>query len=137
MPDMNPIEVEKAVVTEGRLTLEVRVSSEAPLKTTPQIADAALRIRPTLARHACINAHGPTFAAVMAATSLPHLFEHLIIDEQVRSCSAASSASAFTGSTEWIDRPARRARVQVSFADDIAALQAVTRAQALMRQILA
>lgn len=120
--------------------LDVQVGEGFPANTTLELADAALRIRPSLARHACINNAGPTFGAVIGSTSLPHLFEHLILDEQVEMAKAASLPGSccipiFKGSTQWTDCATRRARVQISFQDDLSALEAVTRAQALMRRI--
>lgn len=138
------IDVEKATVLNGRLILDVRVSPAYPLETTPEIAASALRLCPALEDHACVNRRGPTFGAVIASTSIPHLFEHLIIDEQVRLPETSKPGgrssrprAAFTGSTEWTDRAQRRARVQVSFEDDIEALAAVTRAQAILQRIFA
>lgn len=177
--DVEVISVEKATVLSGRLILDVRVDSSFPANTDPEIASLALRLRPTLADHACINGRGPAFGAVIAETSLPHLFEHLIIDEQARMADGgnrpegnrpegnrssglsfdsahnrppdlpfdgahnrsrglpSSPSPTFKGSTEWTDRVHGRARVQVSFEDDIVALAAVTRAQAILRRIFA
>lgn len=156
----DPIIIEKVTVRRGRLVLDVRVADGFPAQTNPDIAASALRIRPSLGIHACINSSGPTFASVIDCTSLPHLFEHLIIDEQASMAKAArandanvasdvddaasarrqvnrtSSAPAFKGSTKWTNRTSGRACVQVSFEDDIAALEAVTRAAALLRRIM-
>lgn len=74
-------------------------------------------------------------------TSLPHLLEHLVIDFQTRAAvrrgdgaeagSAAAYADAgsaldavFVGTTEWTDEAAGRARIEVSFLDDLVALRA-------------
>ena len=133
--ELEVISIEKATVMKGRLRLDVRVTDGFPAETSADIAQAALRIRPSLQRHACINSCGPTFGAVMAHTSLPHLFEHLVIDEQANM--SESGSTTFKGATRWTDHASGRACVEVSFADDIVALEAVTRAQALLRRIFA
>lgn len=137
------IQVEKVLVENGRLVMDVRVGAGFPVQTTPAIARAVLQEHPTLVKHTCINSAGPTFGAVINNTALPHLFEHLVIDEQVKGTGEDTSAHftapaknvIFTGSTEWINKEDRTARVQVSFFDDIIALAAVTRAQAILKQL--
>ncbi len=69
-----------------------------------------------------MNEEGDTFAAVMDHTSLPHLLEHLVIDMQAQAVSDANAV--FVGTTEWIDEFAGRARIEVSFTDDLVALRA-------------
>ena len=69
-----------------------------------------------------MNEEGDTFAAVMDHTSLPHLLEHLVIDMQAQAVSDENAV--FVGTTEWIDEFAGRARIEVSFTDDLVALRA-------------
>ncbi len=108
------------------------LSSKASLRPDPFSTDAAMaqivRQRyPRLFAHTCKNDRGPTFAAVIADTSIPHLLEHLIIDMQVEHPSSKST-STFVGNTEWIDGAAGCARIQVSFVDDRVALEALNQA---------
>lgn len=131
----DPVRVEKLVVGEGRLTLDVALAPGAPRMTDDRLAALVRRRFPALALHTCINSAGPTFDAVLERTPLPHLLEHLIIDAQVRDA-ASRPKQRFVGTTSWTDRAAGTARVQVSFFDDLVALRAVNGALADLSDIL-
>ena len=80
-----------------------------------------------------MNDEGDTFAAVMDHTSIPHLLEHLVIDLQTQAAQEVSDENAvFVGTTEWIDEFAGRARIEVSFTDDLVALRAFRDATAFL-----
>lgn len=111
----------------GRLTLRVRVAQGVPRSTDARLAQALLAERPSLASHTCVNERGPLFGSVIEHTSLPHVLEHLIIDEQVRD-SRSLADSTFVGTTEWLDEAAGLARVEVNFTDDLVALRAMRNA---------
>lgn len=128
---MDALAVERVSVAPGRLTLLVRVAPDAPRMTDEPLARALLAARPSLAHHACVNDAGPTFGAVIARTSLPHVLEHLVIDEQVRNSRSLTDAT-FVGTTEWLDEAAGLARVEVNFTDDLVALRAVRDAMSLL-----
>ncbi|WP_124060418.1 hypothetical protein [Gordonibacter sp. Marseille-P4307] len=122
-----PVRIDRITVRRDRIVCEVSVPDPGMRCTTPILSRRALDFYPTLPHHACINEKGRTFGAVIEDTSVPHLLEHMIIDEQVRrsSCDAAS----FTGTTRWIDEDAGAARIEVSFADDLCALACAKEAQ--------
>lgn len=122
-------------VRTDRLVLTVRLREDAPRETTPELAAALVRAVPSLTAHACVNEVGPTFAAVISHTSIPHALEHLIIDAQVRA--SAPAAPTFVGTTVWISRASGTARVEVSYTDDLVALAAVKEALALLNGLLA
>ncbi len=63
-----------------RMVCEVRVMPGAPRTSNPRMAAWLCRRLPTLGQHACVNDRGTTFSAVMGATSLPHVLEHVAID---------------------------------------------------------
>ena len=72
-----------------------------------------------------MNGAGDTFGAVMEATSLPHLLEHLVIDLQTQAAPPdASPDTAYVGITRWTDENAGRAHIEVRFTDDLVALRA-------------
>ncbi len=116
--------IERITIGRGRLCLVVRVAPGFRHTTTKDFANHLLALRPSLAQHTCINSKGSTFAAVIDQTSLPHVLEHMIIDEQVRALDASSDA-IFVGTTEWLDERAGRAYVEVNFTDDLIALRAL------------
>ena len=76
--------IERLTVRTGRIVCDVVLSPTCPRLTTPELAARVRAQFPTLPRHACVNDRGPTFAAVMDRTPLPHLLEHLVIDLQTR-----------------------------------------------------
>ncbi|MDO5359093.1 MAG: hypothetical protein Q4E80_06935 [Slackia faecicanis] len=121
------ISIEHMTVRPDRVIADVRVGDERFAYTTPTLIAEALGRFPHLLRHTCINDKGPTFSAVANSTALPHLLEHMVIEEQVR-LDGRESAS-YVGKTSWTDRRRLRARVEVSYADDLVALQAFKTAQ--------
>lgn len=137
--------IERVAVRNDRLSILVRVSPAQARYTTPAFAQRLIAAAPTLPHHTCINDEGSTFASVMDHTSVPHALEHAIIDEQVRLTSRALPSASeaddeaeapFLGTTEWLDEREGLARVEVSFQDDLLALQALNAATALIRECL-
>ena len=95
---VKPLEVREIIVRTGRLVCEVVVANPRLRTTTPELIERVNRDHPHLAQHACVNAEGPLFGAVMDHTSLPHLLEHVAIDLQTQASS--DSAAVFVGTTE-------------------------------------
>lgn len=124
------IAIERMVVGAGRLQCDVRLSPDAPRDTSAELMQRVCRRFPDLPRHSCINDRGATFGAVMDCTPLPHLLEHIVIDLQTRA--AAKDDAVYVGTTEWLDRAAGTACIQVNFTDDIAALRAFRDATAFL-----
>lgn len=138
---MTVLSVERIAFERGRMVMLVRVSPSSACRLGPDRAARLLRARPLLARHACLNAEGAPFGAILARTSLPHVLEHLVIDfqaeadEHLRSAAlgaADRSAATFVGTTEWLNEREGLARVAVNFTDDLIALAALKSALALM-----
>lgn len=121
-----PLEVRSVTVMTGRLVCEVRVAQDHR-RTDGALAAFVAERFPDLPHHACVNDAGPTFGAVMARTSLPHMLEHLSIQLQLQQA-APGDERTFTGTTEWLDEDQGLARIQLSFADDMAALRAFNEA---------
>ena len=148
-----PIRVERLEVRRGHLVCQVAFGN-APRVTSPQLMSRVLAEVPTLARHACVNERGTTFAAVMDCTPLPHLLEHLVVDLQVRaesgqlftlpgaaaeappSMAGATHNRPIVGTSEWLDEAAGIARIDVSFADDLVALRAMRDSVAFLNKLL-
>ena len=113
------------MVGAGRIGCDVALAAQAPRTTDPVLAARVCASFPNLPRHACVNGAGDTFGAVMEATSLPHLLEHLVIDLQTQAAPPdASPDTAYVGITRWTDENAVRAHIEVRFTDDLVALRA-------------
>ena len=122
------IEVERLTVRPDRVVCDVVVAPGAPRCSSLLLADHIRAAFPDVPSHACVNDDGDTFGAVLERTSLPHVLEHLVISLQARaeaaSAPGAGDGVVFVGTTEWTDEFAGRARVEVSFTDDLVALRA-------------
>ncbi len=130
-----PLAIESVRVRPGRIELSVRVANQRYARTTPQLIEYCLRQVPTLGMHACRNDEGPTFAHVMRNTSVPHLFEHLVVDAQTRA--ANDPTRVFAGTTQWSAEDPLVANITVSFEDDLVALRAVKESLAFLNGALA
>lgn len=118
----SPIAVEAITVQTGRLVCDVRIEEGIAHYVTPKLARLACAQFPDLPHHACVNYEGPLFGDVLDHTSVPHLLEHVAISLLVRGTNQQDAS--FQGTTEWTCEPEGRARVQVSFTDDLEALRA-------------
>ena len=127
---MAALVVERVAIERDRMALLVRVAGGPAAHLSPEAAVRLLQARPRLARHACVNAQGEPFGAILDRTSLPHILEHLIIDFQAEL--ADRSAATFVGTTDWLNEREGLARVEVNFTDDLIALAALKAACALM-----
>lgn len=127
---MAPLAVERVAIERDRMALLVRVAGGPAAHLSPEAAVRLLRARPHLAEHACLNAQGEPFGAILDRTSLPHILEHLVIDFQAEFDDR--SAATFVGTTEWLNEREGLARVEVNFTDDLIALAALKAARALM-----
>lgn len=121
-----PIRLASVAIRRGRLACEVVITDERNRYCTPALASYVGLCYPDIARHACVNGEGRQFGAVMQSTSVAHMLEHIAIDEQVGG--SRSDDALFVGTTEWIDEKAGRALVQLSFCDDLSALEAFNKA---------
>ena len=129
-PGMPPLSLERLIVRADRVVCDVTLAPGAPRMSSPALMARICAAHPDLPRHACVNDAGDTFGAVMDRTPLPHVLEHLVIDLQAQAAAARGAATpegggvVFVGTTEWTDQAAGRARVEVSFTDDLVALRA-------------
>ena len=110
------------------MVAHVEVSDERFCFATPALIVDLLPRFPNILSHTCVNERGETFMSVAANTSIPHVLEHLVIDEQAR-LDESPSKVVFVGKTAWSNRSERKACVQVSYADEHVARQALVVAQ--------
>lgn len=119
-------------VKPDRMIAQVEIAHERYAMSNLTLIKAVVRAYPTILEHTCVNGKGDTFTAVACNTSIPHVLEHMVIDAQVRAASRGAggasgelpAAAAFVGKTAWMNRSHSKARVEVSFADDLVALRA-------------
>lgn len=137
-----PVRVTRLEVLRGHAVCTVAFSPGVPRNTSPALLNRVLPAFPALPHHACVNGAGKTFGDVMANTPLPHLFEHMVVDLQVRQAAqrsqsrGAAGERAIVGTSEWLDEAAGIARIDVSFADDMVALRAIRDALAALNAAL-
>ena len=103
------------------------------IMVTDALAKAAIERYPTIVAHSCINPHGPSFGHAIRKTSIPHLIEHIIIEEQVGAMLArgggdAKSLERTLVGTTTLDESKGEAVVEVSFADDLVCARAAVAA---------
>lgn len=134
MPPHDVLRIESLTVKPDRIVCEVQVPNAEKHYTTPALIEALRQEFPNLPLHTCKNSSGKTFAAVMNKTSLPHLFEHLVIDLQTQA--SIQDERVFIGTTEWLDEAAGKARIEVSFADDLNALRAFRDAAQILNRAM-
>lgn len=135
--------IERLTVRADRIVCDVALAPGSARFTSPALAACIRAAFPDIVHHACVNDFGDTFAAVMDRTSLPHVLEHLVISLQARAVAeegarsdTARNGTVFVGTTEWTDEFAGRARVEVSFADDLVALRAFRDATCFLNNAL-
>ena len=71
-------------VRPDRMIAYVEVSDERFCFATPALIADLLPRFPNILSHTCVNERGETFMSVAANTSIPHVLEHLVVDEQAR-----------------------------------------------------
>ena len=120
------VQVGRIVVRPGRLICDIRVPDTALRVAPAELVEEAVLQYPSLPHHSCVNEVGPTFADVMGSTSLPHLIEHIAIDAQTRR--SRDRQASFVGTSEWLDEASGRARIELSFSDDLEAMRALNEA---------
>ena len=119
--------IDHVEVRRDRIVADATVLDERFAYTCPELIDALIPAYPNLLSHTCVNGEGKTFGAVAADTSLPHLLEHMAIENQVRAEMGAEKTNhlAYVGKSFWVDRLAMKARIELSYADDLVALAAL------------
>ena len=58
--------------------------------------------------------------------SLPHLFEHLIINEEAKTCEMEDFV--FVGTTEWLNRRTGTAKIELNFLNKEKTIDAISSA---------
>ena len=128
MAAVSRVEVRALTVRADRVVCELAVTPPGA-QSTPALMRALAPAFPHVGEHACVNDAGDRVADVME-----RVFDHLVLDLQAR---AAGPGSVYVGTSEWADSARTRARVEVSFVDDLVALRAFKGATAALNEALA
>lgn len=129
-----PIAVRRITVERDRLVCEVCVPRPQFRYSSVNLAILVKAAYPDIVRHACVNEVSNRFVDVIDATSVPHMLEHLAIDEQIH---ASVAAERLVGATEWTCEQKGEAVIQLAFVDDLEALRAFKRALSFLNKSLA
>ena len=121
------VRIDHVEVRRDRIVADATVLDERFAYTSPELIDALVPAYPNLLSHTCVNGVGETFGAVAADTSLPHLIEHMAIENQVRAEMGTEKTNdlAYVGKSLWTNRSSMKARIELSYTDDLAALAAL------------
>ena len=122
---MSLVDVTNITVKKYRLICIVQVDGEK--YSNQQLSKKVLDKLPNLKLHKCKNSQGKKFSEVMDSTSVPHLFEHMVID--IQSC---DSSKALFGTSQWIDKEKGIAKVELSYEDDVKCLNAIKKAAEIL-----
>ena len=122
------IYIEHITVKPDRICFDICFDPGAPTSTTPAIAERIVQQRPHLIHHTCVNSGGKTFGDVLAHTPIPHVLEHVAIDIAVAWAAEQGVHNTTTGTSEWVDKEHRHARIELSYYDDVQTMAAMKQA---------
>lgn len=98
----------------------------------PHLPDTLFDIIPSIREHRCDNDESLTFEVEAQDTEIPHLFEHLVIELQVRAMGGALSGET---SWDWTREPHGWFHVAVDYHNRELALGAVSLAMRIVNAI--
>ena len=105
----------------------VQVKPSRPCYTDQEIAQWVRQAYPELEYHQCLNEWEEPLWNALSHTSMPHVLEHILITEQVRSTDEDDSTQ-FLGTTRWLNEAEGIARIDVHYTSDIMVLEAYKQA---------
>ena len=123
-----PINIINIHVKRYRIIIYIECSKNA-LYCNEWLAKKILKDFPSLSSHLCKNDNELDFIDNLKRASIPHIFEHLIIDSQVSHFKDTKNKVEVFGISKWENSLKndgyKRARIEVSFIDDCVALNSV------------
>ena len=105
-----------------------------------KLAEALLQKYPFIKEHACKNSHGPAFGDCIQTTSVPHILEHVILEE-CKDYYAKNKVSDFSGKNKlFVGKTTNLsedlAKIELKYYDDIFMLNAINRATTELNNML-
>lgn len=127
--------VNKIDVKQNRVVVFVECK-QGHTMTDSHIASTAIAQFPNLQLHKCKNAKSVSFTDVLDNTSIPHLFEHIVIDMQISKLPSDSPVVDLFGFTQWENEQNGIARVELTFYDDLVAIECVNNAAEFINSLM-
>ncbi|RJQ55978.1 MAG: hypothetical protein C4521_01265 [Actinobacteria bacterium] len=117
-----------------RLYLRVEIPEDEHYRTQdhPHLPGKLFEIIPSIRDHQCDNEECLSFEAEAQDTEIPHLFEHLVIELQVKALGGALSGET---SWDWTRDPRGCFRVSVDYRNRELAMEAVKLATRIINAI--
>lgn len=105
-----------------------------------KLAEALLQKYPFIKEHACKNSHGPAFGDCILTTTVPHILEHVILEECKKN-DAGNKVSDFSGKNKlFVGKTTNLsedlAKIELKYYDDIFMLNAINRATTELNNML-
>lgn len=130
MPGMK---VKEITFEKDRVVIEVSYCDFSTPEERERFNEELFRTMPDIMEHDCVNSRGPKFMDCYKTTSLPHVFEHIVIF--YLSCLASSEKKVLlVGKTT--NTGANVAKIEVKYYDDIQALRAINAAAEKMNSLM-
>ncbi len=128
------MKIRDASFNEGRLHLQVEMDDSEHCRTTehPHLPDTLFEIIPSIRFHKCDNDECLSFEVEAQDTEIPHLFEHLVIELQVKAMGGSLSGET---SWDWTQDPRGCFHVKVDYRNRQLALAAVRLAVRIINAI--
>ena len=98
-----------------------------------RLRDALYKKYPNIKNHACKNSKGPKFDDCVLTTSIPHILEHMILEE-IKTVSDIVVPSLFVAKTTNLGEGL--AKIEMKYYDDISTLQAINKATSSLNEML-
>ena len=143
---------------EDRALIKVQVEGCLTPKSRVKLCQLLCKKYPKIVNHACRNSKGPTFGDCVETTSIPHILEHIILEElshdSTRKGAAVSLRNTFDkpegqppslysldkGMKTFVAKTSNLgggvAKIELKYYDDISTLQAIKRATSSLNELL-
>ena len=115
---MFKIQIKEITVKKYRIVCALEIFGDKYSNT--KLKEQILKDFPSLKFHKCKNAKGLPFKDALGDTSIPHILEHMIIDNQ-----SQYTNDVLFGTTQWINEECGISKIELSYTDDIVCLRAI------------
>ena len=140
------IKLTSIVFKENRALIKVQVEGCLTPEERVVLKQLLYNRYPKIKEHSCKNSHGPRFDDCVETTSIPHILEHIILEELKETASpcrldpstplrsAQDDVTLFVAKTSNLGGGV--AKIELKYYDDISTLQAIKRAASSLNEML-